>query len=170
MSESYNHTSNTEIKNAGIFEENFELGYFETTDCAKYSVCQGTIIYSSSQIVCIFVKDKYFVGHIEPQRIHLTSDLSIPLRAYRTSSIEEKIRIGFKICYRQDLLKKSYYPYSSHVTLVYKREGKKIHLCVDFRKLNVITKTDTESLEQFHMMSQNRPLEVKRSLNGSCDW
>ena len=47
------------------------------------------------------------------------------------------------------MFKESCSPYPAPVTLELKREeGKKIWLCVDFCKLNTITKTDAEPLPQ----------------------
>lgn len=98
----------------------------------------------------IFAKDKYDIGRInvEPQRIRLTSDLPICLRPYRTSpKEEEEINSQINNLLKAGLIKESNSPYAAPVTLAFKRdEGTKTRLCVDYRKLNAITKNDAEPL------------------------
>lgn len=107
-----------------------------------------------SKYVDLFTKSKYDVLHVNivPQRIYLTSDLLISLRPYRTSPIEEeKIRKQVQTLLQAGILKESYSPYSSLVTLVYKHEeGKTIRLFVDWIKLNAITKTGAEPLPRIY--------------------
>ncbi|GFW57004.1 retrovirus-related Pol polyprotein from transposon opus [Trichonephila clavipes] len=95
----------------------------------------------------IFSQNKYDVSFInlEPQRIHLISDLPISLRPYRNSQqesneiqtqIEELLKAGF--------IRPSHSPYAAPVTLAYKKdEGKRSRLCIDYRKLNEITRKDS---------------------------
>ncbi|GFT98378.1 retrovirus-related Pol polyprotein from transposon 17.6, partial [Trichonephila clavipes] len=96
----------------------------------------------------IFSQNKYDdVGciNLEPQRIHLISDLPISLRPYRNSQqeskeiqtqIEELLKVGF--------IRPSHSPYAAPVTLAYKKdEGKRSRLCIDYRKLNEITRKDS---------------------------
>ncbi|GBN43688.1 Transposon Ty3-I Gag-Pol polyprotein [Araneus ventricosus] len=98
----------------------------------------------------VFSKNKYDVGKIrmEPPRINLTSDLPVSQRAYRTSAAEEvEINKQIKKLLVTELIKESNSCYSSPVTLAYKRdETKKARLCIDYRKLNAICKTDAEPL------------------------
>ncbi|GFV45726.1 retrovirus-related Pol polyprotein from transposon 412 [Trichonephila clavipes] len=98
----------------------------------------------------IFSKDKYDVGQlrVEPQRIILKSDLPVHLRPYRTSPTQEKeIKGQVEKLLQAGLIKESNSPYSAPVTLAFKRdEGKKTRLCIDFRKLNALSKADSEPL------------------------
>ncbi|GBM97304.1 Transposon Ty3-G Gag-Pol polyprotein [Araneus ventricosus] len=98
----------------------------------------------------VFSKDKYDVGalRVEPQRIVLNSDLPVSLRPYRTSNVEEhEIKSQVEKLLQAGLIKESNSPYSSPVTLALKRdEGKKTRLCIDFRKLNALCKSDSEPL------------------------
>ncbi|GFW16529.1 retrovirus-related Pol polyprotein from transposon 297 [Trichonephila clavipes] len=85
---------------------------------------------------------------MEPPRINLTSDLPIYQRAYRTSATSEaEINKQIQNLFAAGLIKESNSCYSSPVTLVYKRDEKqKTRLCIDYRKLNAICKTNAESL------------------------
>ncbi|GBO29619.1 Transposon Ty3-G Gag-Pol polyprotein [Araneus ventricosus] len=98
----------------------------------------------------VFSKDKYDVGalRVEPQRIVINSDLPVSLRPYRTSPVEEQeIKSQVEKLLQAGLIKESNSPYSSPVTLAFKRdEGKKTRLCIDFRKLNALCKSDSEPL------------------------
>lgn len=98
----------------------------------------------------IFAKNKCDVGRvrIEPQRVRLTSDIPVSLRAYKTSpKQQEEIDNQIKDLLKAGIIKESSSPYSAPVTLAYKKEeNKKTRLCVDFRKLNQLTKPDAEPL------------------------
>ncbi|GBN78079.1 Transposon Ty3-I Gag-Pol polyprotein [Araneus ventricosus] len=98
----------------------------------------------------VFSKDKYDVGalRVEPQRIVLNSHLPVSLKPYRTSPVEEQeIKSQVEKLLQAGLIKESNSPYSSPVTLAFKRdEGKKTRLCIDFRKLNALCKSDSEPL------------------------
>ncbi|GBM34436.1 hypothetical protein AVEN_176497-1 [Araneus ventricosus] len=98
----------------------------------------------------VFSKDKYDVGAlgVEPQRIVLNSDLPVSLRPYRTSPVEEQeIKSQVEKLLQAGLIKERNSPYSSPVTLAFKLdEGKKTRLCIDFRKLNALCKSDSEPL------------------------
>lgn len=101
--------------------------------------------------VQIFSVNKYDIGKIrmEPPRLILNSDLPVSLRAYRTSPVEEQeIRTQVKALLEAGIIKESHSSYSSPVTLAKKRDEGKTRLCIDFRKLNTITKTDAEPLPQ----------------------
>ncbi|GBN32050.1 hypothetical protein AVEN_64707-1 [Araneus ventricosus] len=81
---------------------------------------------------CILSKDNYDVRElrVEPQRIVLNSDLSVSLRPYRTSPVEEQeIKSQIEKLLQAGLIKESNSPYSAPVTLAFKRdEGKKTRL------------------------------------------
>ncbi|GFW39731.1 hypothetical protein TNCV_3189021 [Trichonephila clavipes] len=85
---------------------------------------------------------------MEPPRVNLTSDLPIYQRAYRTSATSEaEINKQIQNLLAAGLIKESNSCYSSPVTLAYKRDEKqKTRLCIDYRKLNAICKTDAEPL------------------------
>ncbi|GFW86161.1 retrovirus-related Pol polyprotein from transposon 17.6 [Trichonephila clavipes] len=87
---------------------------------------------------------------MEPPRVNLTSDLPIYQRAYRTSATSEaEINKQIQNLLAAGLIKESNSCYSSPVTLAYKRDEKqKTRLCIDYRKLNAICKTDAEPLPQ----------------------
>ncbi|GBM93591.1 Transposon Ty3-I Gag-Pol polyprotein [Araneus ventricosus] len=106
--------------------------------------------FTSKSFKEVFSKDKYDVGalRVEPQRIVLNSDLPVSLRPYRTSPVEEQeIKSQVEKLLQAGLIKESNSPYSSPVTLAFKRdEGKKTRLCIDFRKLNALCKSDSEPL------------------------
>ncbi|GFW34770.1 transposon Tf2-8 polyprotein [Trichonephila clavipes] len=85
---------------------------------------------------------------MEPPRVNLTSDLPIYQRAYRTSATSEvEINKQIQNLLAAGLIKESNSCYSSPVTLAYKRDEKqKTRLCIDYRKLNAICKTNAKPL------------------------
>ncbi|GFX32689.1 retrovirus-related Pol polyprotein from transposon 17.6 [Trichonephila clavipes] len=95
----------------------------------------------------IFSQNKYDVGciNLEPQRIHLISDLPISLRPYRNSQQESKeIQTQIEELLTAGFIRPSHSPYAAPVTLAYKKdEGKRSRLCIDYRKLNEITRKDS---------------------------
>ncbi|GFT88044.1 transposon Tf2-6 polyprotein [Trichonephila clavipes] len=95
----------------------------------------------------IFSQNKYDVGCIslEPQRIHLISDLPISLRPYRNSQQESKeIQTQIEELLKAGFIRPTHSPYAAPVTLAYKKdEGKRSRLCIDYRKLNEITRKDS---------------------------
>ncbi|GFX82863.1 retrotransposable element Tf2 protein type 1 [Trichonephila clavipes] len=95
----------------------------------------------------IFSQNKYDVGciNLEPQRIHLISDLPISLRPYRNSQQEAKeIQTQIEELLKAGFIRPSHSPYAAPVTLAYKKdEGKRSRLCIDYRKLNEITRKDS---------------------------
>ena len=98
----------------------------------------------------VFGEDRYDVGtiRIEPQRVRLTSDLPVSLRAYKTSpKQQEEIDNQIRELLKANVIKENSSPYSVPVTLVLKKhENRKNKLCIHFKKLNQITKSDTEPL------------------------
>ncbi|GFX98330.1 retrovirus-related Pol polyprotein from transposon 17.6 [Trichonephila clavipes] len=95
----------------------------------------------------IFSQNKYDVGciNLEPQRIHLISDLPISLRPYRNSQQESKeIQTQIEELLKAGFIRPSHSPYAAPVTLAYKKdEGKRSRLCINYRKLNEITRKDS---------------------------
>lgn len=60
---------------------------------------------------------------MEPQRIYLTSDLPVSLRAHRKSVDEEhEVKNQIKSLLETGIIKKSHSSYSVHVTLAKKRD------------------------------------------------
>lgn len=97
----------------------------------------------------IFARNRYDVGRVrwEPQRIILTSELPISLRPYRASPRDNaEIQKQIQELLEAKLIKESCSSYSSPVTLAYKKGEGKTRLCVDYRRINAITKTDSEPL------------------------
>ncbi|GFW57543.1 integrase catalytic domain-containing protein [Trichonephila clavipes] len=80
----------------------------------------------------IFSQNKYDVGciNLEPQRIHLISDLPISLRPYRNSQQESKeIQTQIEELLKAGFIRPSHSPYAAPVTLAYKKdEGKRSRL------------------------------------------
>ena len=89
-----------------------------------------------SQYVKIFSKSKYDVGIIimKSQRIHLTFELPISFRFYRTSPKKEaEIKEQIKNLLQTGLIKEIFSTFSAPMILVFKREeGKKTLFCVEF--------------------------------------
>ncbi|GFX69631.1 retrovirus-related Pol polyprotein from transposon 17.6 [Trichonephila clavipes] len=95
----------------------------------------------------MFSQNKYDAGciNLEPQRIHLISELPISLRPYRNSQQESKeIQTQIEKLLKVGFIRPSHSPYAAPVTLAYKKdEGKKSRLCIGYRKLNEITRKDS---------------------------
>ncbi|GBN25574.1 Transposon Ty3-G Gag-Pol polyprotein [Araneus ventricosus] len=93
----------------------------------------------------VFSMDKYDVGAL---RIAQNSDSPVSLRPYVTSPVEkQEIKSMVEKLLQAGLIKESNSPYSSPVTLVFKRdEDKKTRLCIDFRKLNALCNSDSDPL------------------------
>ncbi|GFV23667.1 transposon Tf2-9 polyprotein [Trichonephila clavipes] len=81
----------------------------------------------------------------KPQRIHLISDLPISLRPYKNSQQESKeIQTQIEELLKAGFIRPSHSPYAAPVTLAYKKDGgKRSKLCIDYRKLNEITRKDS---------------------------
>ena len=95
----------------------------------------------------IFAQTKGEVGLIthSPFHIRLENEAPITLRPYRCNEKDkETINIMIKELLNQDLIEKSLSAYSFPVVLVDKRdEGTKSRLCIDYRKLNDVTITES---------------------------
>ncbi|GFU87631.1 integrase catalytic domain-containing protein [Trichonephila clavipes] len=108
----------------------------------------------------IFSQNKYDVGciNLEPQRIHLISDLPISLRPYRNSQQESKeIQTQIEELLKAGFIRPSHRPYAAPVTLEYKKdEGKRSRLCIDYRKLNEITRKDSIPVPLIDFVIANR--------------
>lgn len=103
-----------------------------------------------SQFSTIFAKNKYDVGtiNLDPPKIVLTSELPIAQRPYR-ASVKDNAEIKKQIdeLLKADLIKPSCSPYAAPITLVHKKdEGSKNRLCIDYRRLNQVTKIDSEPI------------------------
>lgn len=98
----------------------------------------------------VFAKSKYDVGciRLEPQRVVLESELPISMRPYRASVKDnEEIKKQIDELLAADIIKPSHSPYSAPITLAYKKdENSKSRMCIDYRKLNSITRTDSEPI------------------------
>lgn len=97
----------------------------------------------------IFSKNKFDIGQIrmEPAKVILTSEMPVSLRPYRASqkdNVEIKKQIDELL--KNNIIRPSCSPYSSPVTLAYKRGEGKTRLCIDYRKINEICKTDKEPI------------------------
>ena len=95
----------------------------------------------------IFSQNRYDIGMIQTEKctINLTNNIPINLRPYRCSIKDQEIlREQIQNLLDHGLIRKSTSPYAFPVTLVHKKdEGEKNRLCIDFRKLNTITITDS---------------------------
>ncbi|GFY36379.1 retrovirus-related Pol polyprotein from transposon gypsy [Trichonephila clavipes] len=95
----------------------------------------------------IFSQNMYDVGciNLEPQRIHLISGLPISLCPYRNSQQESKeIQTQIEEMLKAGFIRPSHSPYTAPVTLAYEKdERKRSRLCIDYRKLNEITRKDS---------------------------
>lgn len=98
----------------------------------------------------IFSKSRYDIGEInmEAPRVILTSEIPISNRPYRASPRDNaEIKRQLDALLESGIIKPSYSAYSSPITLAYKRdEQAKTRLCVDYRKINNITKNDSEPI------------------------
>lgn len=88
----------------------------------------------------IFAKDKFDIGKVRSKQaeIKLIRDEFVISRPYKCSMPDdEEIRKLIKALLQAGIIEESDSPFSSPVTLAYKKdEGKKSRLCIDFRKLN----------------------------------
>jgi len=95
----------------------------------------------------IFSQHKYDVGIIKTEKclIELNNNIPINLRPYRCSLKDQEIlNEQIQNLLNHGLIRKSTSPYAFPITLVNKKdEGEKTRLCIDFRKLNAVTVTDS---------------------------
>ena len=94
----------------------------------------------------VFAKSSEDIGQIksEEMKIDLTDERPINLRPYPCSTADnEKIEEQVQKLLKNNLIETSTSSYSFPVVLVDKKDdGKKTRLCVDYRKLNEVTKTE----------------------------
>lgn len=107
----------------------------------------------------IFSKDSYDVGEVrlEPVKVELTSELPVSIRPYRCSPADNKeIESQINKLLEANFIKPSHSPYSAPVTLAFKKNEfgtkSKTRMCIDFRKLNLITKTDSNPIPRIDAM------------------
>lgn len=109
---------------------------------------EGELNVLLSRFTHIFSEDKYDIGciRLQPQKVVLTSELPIALRPYRAPPQDNKeIEEQINKLLEANIIRPSHSPFAAPITLVMKKdEGKRTRMCVDFRKLNQITKTDSE--------------------------
>lgn len=91
----------------------------------------------------VFSKHKYDIGKIStPQcELNLKDEIPICCRPYPCTRMDQElINETIKNLLEYDIIEKSCSPYAFPFVLVDKKDvGKKSRMCVDFRKLNVVT-------------------------------
>lgn len=112
----------------------------------------------------VFSKDKNDIGRIKgyEARIYLDNEMPITCKAYPCSEDDQqKIDQEIEKLSKMGLIEKSNSPFCFPVVLVDKKdEGKKTRLCIDYRKLNEVTKTEHYPMPKF-IDIQDRLLESK---------
>ncbi|GFX72835.1 retrovirus-related Pol polyprotein from transposon 297 [Trichonephila clavipes] len=92
----------------------------------------------------VFAKNKFDVGELKcnSPKIKLTSELLIANRPYRTSFKDDtEIKKQLDALLKAGIIKLSYSSYAAPITLAFKKEDNaRTRLCIDYRKLNAITK------------------------------
>lgn len=97
----------------------------------------------------VFSTNKTDVGttNLVQHRIHLTNNVPINLKPYRTS-LRDQTEINTQISelLQKGLIRPSFSPYSAPVTLAEKKNEGRTRLCIDYRKLNAITIPDRQPI------------------------
>ncbi|GFW10818.1 retrovirus-related Pol polyprotein from transposon 17.6 [Trichonephila clavipes] len=98
----------------------------------------------------VFAKNKFDVGELKcnSPKIILTSELPIANRPYRTYFKDDtEIKKQLDALLKAGIIKPSYSSYAAPITLAFKNEDNaRTRLCIDYRKLNAITKLDAEPI------------------------
>ncbi|GFX18026.1 retrovirus-related Pol polyprotein from transposon 297 [Trichonephila clavipes] len=98
----------------------------------------------------VFAKNKFDVGELKcnSPKIILTSELPIVNRPYRTSFKDDtEIKKQLDALLKAGIIKPSYSSYAAPITLAFiKEDNARTLLCIDYRKLNAITKLDAEPI------------------------
>lgn len=98
----------------------------------------------------IFAKSKFDVGtiNLEPPKIILTSELPISCRPYRASQKDNlEIKKQLDAMLEAGIIKPSHSPYASPITLAFKKDDQaRTRLCIDYRKINVLSLSDAEPI------------------------
>ncbi|GFW63084.1 transposon Ty3-G Gag-Pol polyprotein [Trichonephila clavipes] len=98
----------------------------------------------------VFAKNKFDVGELKcnSPKIILTSELPIVNRSYRTAFKDDtEIKKQLDALLKAGIIKPSYSSYAAPITLAFKKEDNaRTRLCIDYRKLNAITKLDAEPI------------------------
>lgn len=101
--------------------------------------------YVLQQFLEIFSKGDHDVGHTErvKHRIDLLDECLFKQRYRRIpASIYDEVRSHLRQLLDIGIIRPSHSPYTSNVVLVRKKDGN-LRLCVDYRKLNKLTKKDS---------------------------
>src|SRR2546430_840561 len=96
----------------------------------------------------IFSKDEYDIGKTMLATHEINTENAAPIKgkAYRTNPNEKKIiKKEIDEMIKRKIIKPSISPWSSPVVLVEKKNGKK-RFCIDYRRLNAVTKKDNHPL------------------------
>ena len=102
----------------------------------------------------LFAKDNYDLGRtsVIKHSIKIENENPVKQRAYRVSKKEEDfIKHELKNMIDNDIVRPSKSPWSSPVVLVKKKNGQ-LRFCVDYRKLNKLTKKDAYPLPQIDQL------------------
>ncbi|GFV36577.1 transposon Ty3-G Gag-Pol polyprotein [Trichonephila clavipes] len=107
----------------------------------------------------IFSQNKYDVGciNLEPQIIHLISDRPISLRPYKNSQqVSKEIQTHIENLLKAGFIRPSHSLDAAPVTSAYKKdEWKRSRLCIDYRKLNEITRKDSTPVSLIDFVIDN---------------
>lgn len=117
------------------------------SSCSSEEETNDDILQLINKYSNIFAKSKFDVGSIgnEKCQIHLTNNIPINTRPIRHSEQNNQIiKTITDELLETGLISESNSPYSFSVVLANKKDdGKKTRLCVDYRKLNQITTTES---------------------------
>ncbi|GFW11086.1 retrovirus-related Pol polyprotein from transposon 412 [Trichonephila clavipes] len=95
-------------------------------------------------------KNKFDVGELKcnSPKIILTSELPIANRPYETTFKDDtEIKKQLDALLKAGIIKPSYSSYAAPITLAFKKEDNaRRRLCMDYKKLNAITKLDAEPI------------------------
>ncbi|MGL4337185.1 MAG: retroviral-like aspartic protease family protein, partial [Turicibacter sp.] len=97
---------------------------------------------------CVFAKHEYDLGrtHVIEHEIPLTDPTPIKQRAYKIPhAYQGEVKRQIDLMLKYNILRPSFSPWSSPIVPVKKKTGE-LRLCVDYRKLNGVTRKDTYPL------------------------
>ena len=102
----------------------------------------------------VFAEHEYDLGQtsLVKHTIPLTDEQPIKQRPYRTPyALQEKVKAQVKEMADHGIIRRSASPWTSPVVMVKKKDGK-MRFCIDFRRLNSITRKDTYPLPRIDEM------------------